>query len=280
MKKVIKSRIFLVIITMIICISGTLYAANTYKASDVLYTTSDGSSMTVNEALNELYNKSGNKGYYYSYKNGTAIYYNPVSGEICNASEAVSTTGTKTGCMKWYAFNDSSESTTVNMILDHNTTAILAWNTEGTYGKNVAYEESNIKPEVDKLVSESKWKDTPRLISMEEIVQITGKIDFISSDATTWFYFDSTNQTLIPSTYKKSKYAWLYDYTSGCISKGCNTEDSSTSGYWTSTPVGNSGSGTLIWDINTAILYGNYASGLYINAGIRPVITISKSKLS
>ena len=57
MKKVIKSRIFLVIITMIICISGTLYAANTYKATDVVYNASDGTSMNVNEALNELYNK-------------------------------------------------------------------------------------------------------------------------------------------------------------------------------------------------------------------------------
>ena len=58
MKKVIKSRIFLVIITMIICISGTLYAANTYKASDVVYNTSDGTSKNVSEVLNELYDKS------------------------------------------------------------------------------------------------------------------------------------------------------------------------------------------------------------------------------
>ena len=55
MKKIIKSRIFLVIITMIICISGTLYAANTYKASDVIYNASDGTSMNVNDALNNIY---------------------------------------------------------------------------------------------------------------------------------------------------------------------------------------------------------------------------------
>ena len=55
MKKIMKSRIFLVIITMIICISGTLYAAVTYKASDVVYNASDGTSMTVNEVLNDIY---------------------------------------------------------------------------------------------------------------------------------------------------------------------------------------------------------------------------------
>ena len=60
MKKIMKSRIFLVIITMIICISGTLYAAATYKATDVVYNASDGTSMNVNDALNDLYEKNTN----------------------------------------------------------------------------------------------------------------------------------------------------------------------------------------------------------------------------
>ena len=55
MKKVIKSRIFLVIICGIIFTSVGAYAAVTYKASDVLYTSSDGTSMTVNDALNDIY---------------------------------------------------------------------------------------------------------------------------------------------------------------------------------------------------------------------------------
>ena len=190
MKKVIKSRIFLVIICGIIFTSVGAYAAVTYKASDILYTSSDGISMNVNDALNELYNKSGDKGYYYSYKDGTAIYYNPVSGKKCSSSESVSTTGTKTGCMKWYAFNDSSESSTVNMILDHNTTALLAWNTSN---KNVEYESSNIKPEVDKLVSVSKWVDTPRLITAEEVAQITGNTSWTNTGS--WYYLDSNSQT-------------------------------------------------------------------------------------
>ena len=55
MKKIMKSRIFLVIITMIICISGTLYAATTYKASDVSYTPNGGTEITVESALNDIY---------------------------------------------------------------------------------------------------------------------------------------------------------------------------------------------------------------------------------
>ena len=55
MKKIIKSRLFLVIITMILCISGTLYAANKYQASEVVYNKEDGTSMTVSEALDNIY---------------------------------------------------------------------------------------------------------------------------------------------------------------------------------------------------------------------------------
>ena len=58
-----------------------------------------------------------------SFKNGTAVYYNPEKGKECKSSEAVSTTGTKNGCMKWYVFNDKEGNATVNVILDHNTTA-------------------------------------------------------------------------------------------------------------------------------------------------------------
>ena len=69
---------------------------------------------------------------YETYSNGNTIYYNPTAGEKCKESEAVSTTGTKNGCMKWYAFNDEEGSTSVNLILDHNTTAEVAWNSSGS----------------------------------------------------------------------------------------------------------------------------------------------------
>ena len=283
MKKGIKSRIFLIIVLCIISCGIGVYAAVTYNATDVLYTSSDGTSMTVNDALNDLYNKSGSKGYYYYYENGTAIYYNPVTGTTCDSSEAVSTTVTKTGCMKWYTFNDSSLSSTVNVILDHNTTATLAWNTDGDNGTNVSYEESNIKPEVDKLVSESGWVDTPRLISAEEIAQITGNTSWTNTG--NWFYLDSNSTTKTATSQGASKYAWLFDYTNGCTSSGCNTADNKSyssnyiNGYWTSTPVGTASSGCKVWDVSgSSRLYGNYAYRTFL--GVRPVITIPKSRLS
>ena len=52
MKKIIKSRAFLILICGLIFTGLGVYAATTYKASDVVYNASDGASMNVNEALN------------------------------------------------------------------------------------------------------------------------------------------------------------------------------------------------------------------------------------
>ena len=62
MKKIIKSRIFLIVILCIISCSIGVYAATTYKATDVVYNASDGTSMNVNDALNELYNNMNSGG--------------------------------------------------------------------------------------------------------------------------------------------------------------------------------------------------------------------------
>ena len=216
------------------------------------------------------------------YENGYAVYYNPVSGEKCSASDAVSTTGTKTGCMKWYVFNDSEGSSTVNVILDHNTTARLAWNTVGQYGTNVAYTDSNIKPEVDKLVSESKWKSMPRLITAEEVNKITGKTGWTNTGS--WYCLESKVQDSASSPYcnNTGKLGWLYDHTycvEGSNDWKCPNNDTATYGYWTSTTYGNAGSGSYVWRVSRyGILDGHSASNA--GSGVRPVITISKSIVS
>ena len=110
------------------------------------------------------------------------VYLDPtnISAE-CNASNSVSTTETKTGCMKWYIFDDSGDNYT--MILDHNTTARIKWNGSKS---NVAYEQSNLKAVVDDLVTTSKWVVTPRLITADEVNKITGKTGFDASNISSW----------------------------------------------------------------------------------------------
>mgnify|MGYP000538064305 CR=1 FL=1 len=195
------------------------------------------------------------------FENGTAVYYNPETETKCKSSEAVSTTGKNSGCMKWYVFNDKEGNATVNVILDHNTTANVAWNSTADALKK----------------DTSTWKNTARLITANEVAKITGHPTFdASKTGQSWFYFDSNNQTQTANASNKSTYAWLFDYTDGCTSYGCNKADSSTYGYWTSTRrVDDS---TQAWRVNRSSALSNL-SVTNNGFGIRPVITISKSNV-
>jgi hypothetical protein len=201
----------------------------------------------------------------------------------CNAENSVSTTETKTGCMKWYIY--SEDSTTYTMILDHNTTPLVAWNSSGS--------NSSMNEVATALTNDtSSWNSSlnARLITADEIATITGNTTFNSSTSTyeEWFYFETKTSTK-PNPYAGT-YAWLYDYTYNCTSYGCNIEDNNqyvysgtnsnnTWGYWTSTPVaGNAG---YAWDV-----YGSgglSSDDRVFNAffvGVRPVVSISKSIIS
>ena len=49
----------------------------------------------------------------------------------CISTDIDSATGTKTGCMKWYAYDEDNTQNTYTMILDHNTTDTIIWNPNG-----------------------------------------------------------------------------------------------------------------------------------------------------
>ena len=207
-------------------------------------------------------------------ENGTEIYYNPETGNKCSKEAAKSTTGTKIGCMKWYVFNDKEGNATVNVILDHNTTAMVAYNS--------TYNNSEMKEAKKVLENDTKdWKNTARLITANEIAKITKHPTF---DATQpgqdWFCLD-TNQPDNTSNCAKaqgaSEYAWLFDYTAECTSHGCNKADSSTIGYWTSTSYKDNS--TYAWHVDRDGTLSHYIVA-YAGGGIRPVITISKSNIS
>jgi len=228
------------------------------------------------------------------YANGTAVYFNPVSGAKCTAGEAVSTTGTKTGCMKWYTFNDGGAfSDTISLILDHNTTATVAWNL--TYS-NVSGP-TNV---MTQLASDtSSWAGVParsdsyslsngtatytvnystykaRLITAAEVATISGNSSFVEATATisNSSDFDST----VNGVTGANKYDWLFNYTSNCTFYGCDIADDSNSGYWTSTAI--SGDTGSVWDVDRAGRLWSYGVSNGDNYGVRPVITISKSIL-
>ena len=207
------------------------------------------------------------------------VYLDPTNlKNSCNALNSVSGTGTKTGCMKWYIYSEDNNSYT--MILDHNTTA----------GSGVAYNSTNSNGEMKEVKTAlesntSTWDKSlkARLITANEIAKITGNTSF-DEKTSTWdseFYFDSNNQTQVANKTNKSKYAWLYDYTSGCADYGCNIEHPvyfgyDTNGYWTSATLADD---SCAWAVNRrGELYPEPKSYNYL--GTRPVITISKSIIS
>lgn len=199
-------------------------------------------------------------------KDGTVVYYNPVRDYNCSKLEADinsngngTLSGIKTGCMKWYIFNDQSDSKDVTMILDHNTTQNVVWNSNGNNNSM-----GDIELELDKLVKESNWQVIPRLIKADEVAKISLNSNWNSSQNKNWFYLGSNNTT---DSSKIEAYSWLYK----------NTEDGE-AGYWTSTPV--AGTTNQVWQVGSD---GKLLSELTVasgNYGIRPVITVSKYSIT
>lgn len=236
---------------------------------------------------------------YTLYANGTTVYFNPVTGETCNSAESVSTQGTNSGCMKWYTFLDSTNSSTVNMILDHNTTGagILFSNTCETLDgpldviSQIASDTSawaGVPNRTDTYVfngTYSDWSSTynytynanysslkARVISADEIAEIIKATDFnVSTYTDNYLYFDTLTSNS-PSTATNS-YNFLFDNLTISSAYGTYTYN-----YWTSSASGNSKD--FAWEVTKNEWGGSLqtnqvdASG---SVGIRPVITLPKS---
>ena len=232
------------------------------------------------------------------YKNGDIIYFNVDTGEKCsNYTKKQSKMGTKSGCMKFYAFNDDGEDT-VKLILDHNTTAMIAWNLSGwnTSGPKEVLEQlkkdtaSWVGTETPTNYTNSKYTIDysdykARFITAQEIAKITGNTTFneATSNANVWYYFD-TNTTTASETCTSGnttgcKYGWLYDRTgTSCTTYGClNNTEPDTYGYWIASPV--IGNNNNAYYVNRVGRLHNQHVTRTTSCGVRPVIEVLKSKL-
>ena len=105
---------------------------------------------------------------YQVYQPGEVIYFNPETNTKCSSNEAVSTTGTKSGCMKWNVVTTQDKDTkkTVNIMLDHNTTATVAW--------GLPEYMSDVIEALDRDTASWAYGLRPRIIDGQEIADITG----------------------------------------------------------------------------------------------------------
>ena len=241
-----------------------------------------------------------------TYENGDVVFYDVDNGVGCEGlyTESQSKTGVKTGCMKFYAFNDDG-SDKINLILDHNTTSSVEWtnstttlNTNGPINvlsqlksdtnawvgtiEPANYEYKN--SERTYLANYSGYK--ARLITGNEVAQIVG-VKYLYDEnglINPYFYFhdlsenhQTGNGSVCAST--GCKYGWLYDRTSSiCTDSGClNNSDTSIIGYWLIDADVEDEDYALVIDecgsVSASIIYRNNGFG------VRPVITIYKSQI-
>ena len=238
-----------------------------------------------------------------TYTNGEVVYFNVTTGTKCSSSdytETQSNTGVKEGCMKFYAFNDDGGDT-LNLLLDHNTTAGLFWNSDESNANGPKKVLEQLKTDT------STWKGTntptnytmdqtdqisgakytidysdykARLITAGEIATITGNTSWNEKTDDDTYYFDAGNSSCQSGNTSGCKYGWLYDRTGTvCATYGClNNADSSLrmTGYWTASSRARKG--FYAW----FVYYHGMLDYDIVNmdtAGVRPVITISKSLL-
>jgi type IV pilus assembly protein PilA len=173
------------------------------------------------------------------------LYMNPANlADTCNSSNAISTTLTNSGCMKFYIFKETS--TTYTAILDHNTTINLVSNTMTELREKLTTNLNNATSAWDANI-------TARLMNQND-VDITVRND----------------------DYTKSQKAWLVDH----LLTADSVDGEYPQGYFTSIPDGeNYQYNVEEWGGLSYASRGENASVYSGRIGIRPVIEIPKAIL-
>ena len=258
-------------------------------------------------------NRNGNYKYIYQekecevLKNGTPVNFDVSKGEICTEDmykasydetandylnsnigyNGITKTDEKqNSCLKFYVFNNDNHDT-INMILDHDIRNI-DWRAEN-YNKNGPWDyflnifQSDTKDWKGTMTPEPytiNHKDSPskayytidyngfnaRLITAEDLAKIGN---------TTWNGDSLTIDT--------DNNLWLFDrVSSNCKEAGCenNSNNEYIKGYWTASAVNSDDMSVLVVEITSNTppelkIASEYSSAYF---GVRPVITISKSK--
>lgn len=212
-------------------------------------------------------------------KSGTAIYFNPQTGVKCTSAEAVSTTGTKTGCMKWYIFNYTEGDTSFNMILDHNTTAAIPWNSSGAVTAGPTNIKSQLWLDTDSWAGVPTRNDSYNLNNgtVNYTINYSGhKARLITSNELAKAVGNTTYNEKTDSSISFQGFGWIFDRTAAtCKDYGClnNSESANDSYYTATTSAASTSSVNYVWFYGEQMQSGAPTG----NGGLRPVITIPKS---
>lgn len=237
--------------------------------------------------------------YLVKYNDGSAINFNPETGSLCDNPSVGA--GSKTGCLKFYAFNDSEDELSVNMILANNSTPLVAYALQSDYeaagGTNFSSNGSSLGGLTvkAKLASDTQtWMKefNPRLLNIKDLEKL---LDYrLLFNAFGNSYVDGTVSS--SSSTSPSSYGWLfgnlYDTTTyGGIdpinvsypSRYYDTKSDTNVemwnyqlGYWLE-DIYNPTQGRAI---NNTGLITHSEGWIYNYYGVRPVITVPKTILN
>ena len=255
MKKIIMSRIFIVVITAIICISGTVFAATKFQANEIGY-----KGTTVDKALDDLYGKANSRIIVCALLDGTS---KQVGAKYdCDPGDGIHRT--------FYVLKVNSND--IDLIMDRNITDTILVNNSKLLDWNSAihfFDEGNpgysITGAWDNVISIS-------LPSIQDIADAGGITNFNYETDSNCAFFGASN---LNDASKKTNYIWLYDYSRACSNHGCTNSlpdiDGYPFGYWTLDSVANNS--------NNAWIVGRGGRTDILNKseeslGVRPVIKV------
>ena len=258
MKKFLKSRIFVAIITAIICISGAVIAEVQFQADEVGY-----KNTTVDKALDDLYNRADNSLKLCDFIDGTYGSKGNVGAKYeCDLGDGET--------RNFYLLTINNDNT-VDMIMDRNITDIDE-TTKLTFDDANNYFVSGIG-----IKYKNKWKNVVN-VKLPSLYQISMAINYSNYNNGLGYWCFGNKQAQDPCDPQTNiPYVWLYDYTTGC--SGCNNSLTSgiNYGYWTSSVYNNDT--RQGWCVHRfGGMHLQMKNELY--HGVRPVITVLKSSLS
>ena len=232
-------------------------------------------------------------------------------------SETGDVVGIKSGCMKWYIFDENADGT-VDMILDHNTSLGIDWtyyyeggatNVRNFYGPRESlyqlYEDTKDWNGIEPLTSSSNYSVSWTFNDDNHIYTI----DYTKNLSSAYSYDYSSNPSAYRARFITAEevaqiiglnsfglsrmeyyyfrgYSWLFENLNNCELYGCYKQSGSeligNYGYWTSSVVIDSSMDA--WAVVNDSRINSYMSHDIwgynrINVGIRPVITVSKDIL-
>lgn len=246
------------------------------------------------------------------------VFYNPTLASTCRSSDAVSTTGTTTGCLRWYAYSFKGDY--VNMILDHNINESggVAWASKVDYelGQSPVYDTdgTTILGYTVGTKASSLGVSFPNSVEYFPDYGKYGKtskgpltvLDFLKTATSEWstsvqgdFATHTINTANSKYTINYSGYkarliraqeiiyirSQTYDENTSTSSISYlyswlyeNTSSTGQSGYFTSSPYPTNSGNYWYVEYSGKLDYGRTAK--LTNTGVRPVITVPLSDLN